>query len=39
MIRYILNKIKSTGIIHNTLMKVSNGELRITKKGNVKKNK
>ncbi len=39
MIRYILNKIKSTGIIHNTLMKVNNGELRITKKGKIKKKK
>ena len=35
----ILDKIKSLAIIHKTLMKVNDGELRITKKGNVKKNK
>lgn len=39
MIKYILNKFKSLGSAHKTLMRVNNGELRITKKGNVKKKK
>ena len=39
MIKYILNKIKSFGIIHKTLMKVHDGGLRITKKGKVKSKK
>jgi len=39
MIKYILGKFKSIGMIHKTLMRVHNGELRITKKGNVKKKK
>ena len=39
MIKYILNKIKMIGVIQNTLMRVHDGELRITKKGKVKKSK
>ena len=39
MIKYILNKIKSIGIIHKTPMKVHDGELTITKKGKVKSKK
>jgi len=35
----ILNWIKRIGNMHRTLIKVNNGELRITKKGNVKEPK
>lgn len=39
MFKFILKKFKSMGATHNTLMRVMNGELRITKKGKVKKKK
>ncbi len=39
MIKLILEKFKSLGAAHKTLMRVNNGELRITKKGKVKKKK
>ena len=39
MINFILDKFKSMGATYKTLMKVNNGELSFTKKGNVKKQK
>ena len=39
IVKRILDKIKSIGVTHKTLMRVNNGELRITKKGKVKKKK
>ena len=39
IVKRILDKIKSIGVAHKTLMRVNNGELRITKKGKVKKRK
>ena len=38
MIKWILNKIKYHPFLYNTLNKVNEGKLRITKKGKVKKN-
>jgi len=39
IIKRILGKLKSLGAAHKTLMRVNNGELRITKKGKVKNKK
>ncbi len=39
MIRWIIKKINYFKFSYNTLMRVNQGQLRITKKGNVKKQK